>query len=478
MVDQLRTMTVSPPHSLEAERSLLAGVSFEPDCMPMVAQKITSEACFYAQPHRHIWKAMRLVVDRGAEINETSVRDALETAGHDLAQYHELDAAVCDIFDRVVMATEREEATAVVRKHAVQRRALSALAKVCDGISRKALDPEGVAEKLVRVNQGLARDETEEDPSHPKVVARKMLNQWERVLQGKGTQGYDTGIVPIDLVLDTGFQPGFNHVFGAYSGHGKTTVMSAVAAALAERHGAIVNFHPYEIGQIFQAARVIAAKHGKRHRTTLKEHRILWPDKVPPGIEKEYRAEMMDAIAWFKDSGIYIEEPGVIDVRFVEMRIRALRAEFPDRPLVLVIDYMQHLTQGDWSENKQDRISNGSSRLISLCKQTNTVLLQATQFTGGDFNNAPIAMPDPQDARHCKDIRDDADVFMSYLRPWPYDGKYAGRAILSKRKDRWGQPCAAAMQSDGQHNTFEMAGNVDWLGDVPNLQAPFVNEGA
>jgi len=476
MTDDLRTIKIDPPTNDDAERRVLTGVTFSPEEMPRVASKITSASVFWRQSHRYIWRALVAVSDAGGDINRTAVEDALDALGRDTSQMSGLGALLDEVFGGSVFPDELDAAATIVRRNAILRQTQRSLVDICHGISQRTHGPEEVSQAVTDISKRLATQDTDEDPAHPKVVSRKLLDRWERQLTGEETRGMDTGIIPIDRLLDTGWQPGFNYVLGAYSGHGKTTVMSAVAAALADRHDAIVDFHPYEIQQEYGAARVIAAHHGKRARTVLKEHRVLWPERVPNSVMEEYRAEMLDAIEWFKSSGIYIEEPGMIDVRFVEMRARALRAEFPDRPLVLCIDYMQKLYSGSWGESTQERISNASTRLIALAKEVEAVLIQATQFTGGNFTEPPVTMPDPQDARHTKDIRDDADVFLSYCRPWPYDGAKASRGILSKRKDRWGEPAAVAMDADGGLNTFEMAASPDWVREVPSVQAPIINQ--
>lgn len=475
-MSEFRNVRLDPPVNDEAEKRVLIGVTFTPAHMPKVAAKITSEECFWRQSHRHIWRAMSAVVGRDDELNRTNIEAALQERGVDHSQMGGCGSLLDEIYQGTVFEDELDDAATIVRRNAILRQTQRKLANICHGISQRTHGPEEVSQAITDVSKRIATNDTDIDPSHPKHVGRKLFRRWERQMNGEETRGMDTGILPIDCLLDTGWQPGFNYVIGAYSGHGKTTVMSAVAAALADRHGAIVNFHPYEIQQEYGAARVIAARHGLRDRTVLKEHRVLWPERVPPSLIEEFRAEMLEAIEWFKDSGIYIEEPGMLDVRFIEMRARALRAEFPDRPLVLCVDYMQKLYSGSWGESTQERISNASTRLISLAKEVDAVLIQATQFTGGNFVEPPVTMPDPQDARHCKDIRDDADVFLSYLRPWPYDKAHASRAILSKRKDRWGDPCAVAMHANGQHNTFEIADRPQWVRKVPSTQCPFINE--
>ena len=270
------------------------------------------------------------------------------------------------------------------------------------------------------------------------------------------------------------------HVIGAYSGHGKTTICGAIAGGLAYHHDAVVSWWNCEIRQEFQAIRVLTSLFSKdvAGQPAILEHWAMHPDRVPAGSRAKFHAQMVKAVSWFAESGIHIEPPGAINIRDVELTVESLRMDHPDRPLVVVVDYLQHMTlESDRRLSQGERVAECSRRLSGIAKSLDCIVIAASQFTETDYAaSPPIAMPKVAQTRDSKDVRNDADAFFAYHRPWHGAGHNQSLAILESGKDRWGVNGHVLMNANGGSNTFT-AYEGALPAAVPGLTTPRLNGG-
>src|SRR5580704_489299 len=69
-----------PPHSIEAEQSVLGGLMLDPAAWSKVSQLMNEES-FFRQDHRLIFRAMAEMQTRGSAIDAVTVADSLEQRG-------------------------------------------------------------------------------------------------------------------------------------------------------------------------------------------------------------------------------------------------------------------------------------------------------------------------------------------------------------------------------------------------------------
>jgi len=104
-------------------------------------------------------------------------------------------------------------------------------------------------------------------------------------------------------------------------------------------------------------------------------------------------------------------------------------------------------------------------------------VIAASQFTETDYAaSAPVAMPKVAQTRDSKDVRNDADAFFAYHRPWSGTDHHQGLAVLEIGKDRWGVNGHVLMAADGSSNTFSSY-DGGLPAAVPGLSSPRLNGG-
>ena len=464
----------TPPINDEAEAAVIGSVILDPRVYARVARQVKA-GDFYRPAHRRIWRAIGAVVSAGHDLDTLTIIDELERSG-------ELKAVggpkyVGELSHSMPSAANVQTYVDLVVEKSRLRQIIAGMEQlVGDCYQNQTTSAEAVARAGELVREVMRANGRRS--SDPKEVARRILDYQQSVLDGDTVAEYTCGIPIIDRL--TRWRVGQYHVIGAYSGHGKTTICGAIAGGLAYHHDAVVSWWNCEIRQEFQAIRVLTSLFSKdvAGQPAILEHWAMHPDRVPAGSRAKFHAQMVKAVSWFAESGIHIEPPGAINIRDVELTVESLRMDHPDRPLVVVVDYLQHMTlESDRRLSQGERVAECSRRLSGIAKSLDCIVIAASQFTETDYAaSPPIAMPKVAQTRDSKDVRNDADAFFAYHRPWHGAGHNQSLAILESGKDRWGVNGHVLMNANGGSNTFT-AYEGALPAAVPGLTTPRLNGG-
>jgi len=464
----------TPPINDDAEAAVLGATILDPRVYARVAKHV-SPADFWRESHRRIWRAISAAVADGHDLDALTIIDQL-------ARTDELEAVgghayVAKLSHSMPSAANIQSYVDILVEKSRLRQIITGLeCLVGDCYENRATSAEAVARAGDMVREVMrANGRRSSDPID---VAKRIFDYQQSVLAGETVAEYTCGIPIIDRL--TRWRVGQYHVIGAYSGHGKTTVCGAIAGGLAYHHNAVVSWWNCEIRQEFQALRVLTSlfSNNESGLPAIRENWAMHPDRVPAGSRDRFQAQMVKAVSWFAQSGIHIEPPGAINIRDVELTVESLRMDHPDRPLVVVVDYLQHMTlESDRRMSQGERVAECSRRLSHVAKRNDCIVIAASQFTETDYAaSAPIAMPKVAQTRDSKDVRNDADAFFAYHRPWSGADHHQGLAIFEIGKDRWGVNGHVLMDADGSSNTFS-ARYEGLPASVAGLNSPRLNGG-
>src|SRR5438094_7302862 len=125
-----------PPHSVEAEQSVLGALLLDNQALDRVADLITGED-FYRDDHRRIWRHISRLVEQNKPADVITVSESIETS-------EDKDktggpAYLGALAQNTPSALNIRRYAELVRERAVQRR----LAQVATGIAEDALNPGG-----------------------------------------------------------------------------------------------------------------------------------------------------------------------------------------------------------------------------------------------------------------------------------------------------------------------------------------------
>ena len=125
-----------PPHSIEAEQSVLGGLMLDNERWDDVAERVVSED-FYTRPHRHIFTEMARLQESGSPIDLITLAESLERQG-------QLDsvggfAYLAELSKNTPSAANISAYADIVRERAVVREMIS----VANEIAEAGFDPQG-----------------------------------------------------------------------------------------------------------------------------------------------------------------------------------------------------------------------------------------------------------------------------------------------------------------------------------------------
>jgi len=433
-----------PPHSIEAEQSVLGGLMLAEDAWDRVADRV-SEEDFYRREHRLLFRAIGELADR------EQPRDVV-TVSEWLAQRDELDsvgnlAYLGQLAQETPSAANITAYADIVRARSVLRQ----LIQVGNDIARAAYEPQG-------------RE------------SRELLDYAEQQVFAIADQGMrgQRGFRPIKSVLGdtinhldtlfnsdshiTGLATGFNEFDDLTSGLQRSDLIivagrpsmgkTAYAMNLAE-NVALTQQEPVAVFSMEMPAEQIATRMisslGRVEMQKLRSGRI--DDADWPRINSAVSLLVQQSKLFIDDT------PGLTPS---ELRARARRLKREHGLSLILIDYIQLMQVGGTVENRATEISEISRSLKGLAKELDVPVVVLSQLNRS-LEQRTDKRPVMSDLRESGAIEQDADVIVFIYRDEVYDedSPQKGTAEILVRKQRNGPTGTVRLTFLGQYTRFE-----------------------
>ncbi|MGH6611193.1 MAG: replicative DNA helicase, partial [Burkholderiaceae bacterium] len=348
-----------PPHSIEAEQSVLGGLLLDNTAWDRIADLIGTDD-FYRQDHQYIFGAISRLIDAGKPADSVTIFEALRNTGR--AEQAGGLVYLNSLAQNTPSAANIRRYAELVRERSVLRRLVTA----GDEIATSALNPAGrdtkqildeaetkvfqIAEEGARGRQGFI----EIQPLLTRVVER-IQELFERANPSDVT-GVPTGFVDLDSKT-SGFQPGDLIIIAGRPCMGKTSLALNIGEHVAIDQGMPVAVFSMEMGASQLALRMLSSV-GKLDQQRLRTGRLQdddWP-RLTTAIQKMHEAPL------------YIDETAALTV--IDLRARARRlARTCGRLGLIIIDYLQLMSASAEGENRATEISEISRGLKALAKE-------------------------------------------------------------------------------------------------------------
>ena len=224
-----------PPHSLEAEQSLIGGVLLDNQAWERIAD-IVSEGDFYRDDHRRIYRQITRLIDQGRPADVVTVFESLEKNGE--AEQAGGLAYLAEIANNTPSAANIRRYAEIVRERAILRK----LVAVGDEIAASALSPSGkdakalldeAEAKVFEIAEAGARNSSGFVSIQPilKQVVDRVQELYDRDNPSEVT-GVPTGLVDLDEKT-SGLQPSDMIIIAGRPAMGKTTFALNLAEHIA-----------------------------------------------------------------------------------------------------------------------------------------------------------------------------------------------------------------------------------------------------
>jgi len=432
-----------PPHSLQAEQSLLGGLLLDNRAWDEIAD-LVSETDFYRRDHRMIFNASRQLIERGDPCDVITLSEWLESQSqlNDTGGLAYLGTLAKD----TPSAANIRAYAKIVRENSVLRQ----LAEVGTEIANSAYFTEGQdsvalldkAEQLVfRIaEQGNARG-----PGFASIkdLLTKAVDRIDELFhQDNPLTGIATGFTDVDD-MTAGLQASDLIIVAGRPSMGKTTFAMNIAEHAAIKDGRAVAVFSMEMPGEQLAMRLMSSL-GRIDQTKVRTGKLDdddWP-------------RLTSAVSILSEAPLFIDDTPALSP--TELRARARRLKREHNLGLIVIDYLQLMQVPGNKENRTSEISEISRSLKALAKELKVPVIALSQLNRS-LEQRPNKRPVMSDLRESGAIEQDADVIMFIYRDEVYDedSPDKGTAEIIIGKQRNGPIGVRRLTFLGKHTRFE-----------------------
>ncbi|HEX2334207.1 MAG TPA: replicative DNA helicase [Burkholderiales bacterium] len=451
-----------PPHSVEAEQSLLGALLLDNQAFDRVAD-LVSAADFYRDDHRRIWRHIARLIEATRPADVVTVSESVEASeDKDKTGGASYLAALAQNTPSALNIRRYAE---LVRERAVQRR----LAQVATEIAETALAPTGkdvgqlldeaeskifqIAESGARKDQGLIGI----SPVLAKVFER--IDHLHSQDHPSDVTGVPSGFVDLDRKT-AGLQPGELIIVAGRPSMGKTALALNIAEHVALHPSVSL---PVAIFSMEMSASQLAMR-------ILSSMARVDQSKLRTGrLDNEEWANLTDAIGKLNEARIYVDETAALNALELRARARRMKREYGKLGLV-VVDYLQLMSATSQGENRATEISEVSRSLKALAKELDVPVIALSQLSRA-VEQRNDRRPLMSDLRESGAIEQDADLILFIYREEVYapeKEEARGRAEVIIGKQRNGPIGTIALTFMGQFTRFANALAFEGGGQWPN----------
>ncbi|MDR1709160.1 MAG: replicative DNA helicase [Candidatus Accumulibacter sp.] len=437
-----------PPHSVEAEQSLLGGLLLDNAAFDKIAD-IVGDGDFYRDDHRRIFRHVAKLLERGKPADAVTVAESLDLAGEagetgGLAYLGELAA-------NTPSASNIRRYAEIVRERSILRQLVTA----GDEIAGSAFNPLGrEARQLLDEAEAKVFAIAESGLRHQSGFQHinPLLEQAVDRIQAlhdrddpSDITGIPTGYHDLDA-RTSGLQPGDLLIVAGRPSMGKTSFALNIGEYVAIEAGLPVAVFSMEMGGAQLAMRMLSSV-GR-----------LDAQKVRTGrLNNDEWERLTFALGKMHGKPLYIDETPGLNPNELRGRARRLYRECGKLGLI-IIDYLQLMSSSHPSggENRATEISEISRSLKGLAKELEVPVMAVSQLNRS-LESRPNKRPIMSDLRESGAIEQDADVIMFIYRDEVYnpDTPDKGTAEIIIGKQRNGPIGMTRLTFLGEYTRFE-----------------------
>jgi replicative DNA helicase len=445
----------TPPHSIEAEQSILGGLLLDNSKWDVVGDKVIEDD-FYRQDHRLIYRVIARLANEGHPVD-------VVTVGEELERLNEIESAggmayLGDLVEKTPSATNVRAYAEIVHERAVLRRLIA----VSGEISDSAFNPQGrktaalldeAERKVFKISESRAGQEGGPQSVNP--VLTKTLERIDTLFNSTNTiTGVTTGFKDLDE-MTSGLQPSDLVIVAARPSMGKTAfAMNLVESVLIKGEKPVLVFS-MEMPADSILMRMISSL-GQINQTRVRSGKL----------EEDDWPRLTSAVSMLKDRPLYIDDTAGLSPAEVRSRSRRVAREIKQDFGMIMIDYLQLMQIPGMNEGRTAEISEISRSLKALAKELNCPVVALSQLNRS-LENRPDKRPMNSDLRESGAIEQDADVIMFIYRDEYYNDESPDKGIaeIIIGKQRNGPIGKVKLSFQGQFTKFNDLAHVDYGGD-------------
>lgn len=435
-----------PPHSLEAEQSVIGGLLLDNERWDTVSEHVMTQD-FYSRPHRLIFDGVKSILEAGKPLDLITLSEYLE-------QREQLEdvggfAYLADLAKNTPSAANINAYAEIVAERALVRNLIGVANEIADA----GYDPQGRnAEDLLDLAESKvfaiaeARTSENEGPKNVDSILERTLERIELLYKTPqdGVTGVNTGFTDLNKKT-AGLQGSDLIIVAARPSMGKTTfAMNLCENAAMEQDKPVLIFSlemPAE-----QIMMRILASLSRVDQTKIRTGQL----------DDEDWARISSTMGILMEKkNMYIDDSSGLTPTEVRSRARRIAREHGGLSLIMV-DYLQLMRVPALTDNRTLEIAEISRSLKALAKELNVPVVALSQLNRSLEQRAD-KRPVNSDLRESGSIEQDADLIMFIYRDEVYhpDSPLKGTAEIIIGKQRNGPIGSVRLTFQGHYSRFD-----------------------
>ncbi|HJX45771.1 MAG: replicative DNA helicase [Candidatus Nealsonbacteria bacterium RBG_13_37_56] len=406
-----------PPHSVDAEESVLGALLLDKDAVVAVAEFLHPED-FYDDRHKEIFSSCIELYEDRIPIDVLTVADRLKRKKF-LKKIGGV-SYLAELVSRVPTAAHVEHYGKIV-KDAATKRSLMAAASRLVGLS---MDDSLAADELLDKAEAEVFSLTQKHLSNTFTPIKSALAEsFDRLdelhKQAEGLRGVPTGFKDLDDTT-AGFQKSNLLILASRPGVGKTSLALNIAQNITVRYNRPVALFSLEMSKEELVDRLLVSQ----------ADIDAWKLKTGKLSEDDFTA-LSNAMGVLAEAPLYIDDTPALSI--LEMRTKARRLQVEVGIDLIIVDYLQ-LARSRQLENRVQEVSEITQGLKNLARELKVPVLAISQLSRA-VEQRGEKRPQLADLRESGSIEQDADVVM-FL--WREDEENSENIALEIAKHRNG----------------------------------------
>tara|TARA_B100001778_G_C18571335_1_gene622748 strand:+ start:59 stop:1543 length:1485 start_codon:yes stop_codon:yes gene_type:complete len=418
------------PQAIELEQAVLGALMIDNESLSDAIDSLREEY-FYKSEHQKIFRAIINLFNHTQPVDILTVSEELKRMG-EIKSVGGL-AYVSELTNNIASSSNTEFHARIIAEKFIKRSLISISNNIIGDAFNDSVDIfdllNTAEEKLFTVTEGTLRKSYDKMST----LIKGALENIE-ILRNKedGLSGVPSGFSYLDRIT-SGFQKSDLIICAARPGMGKTAFALTMTRNIAIDHNAAIGFFSLEMSAEQLVNRLIASEAelaaGKLRRGDLANHEMI---------------QLHEKIKHLSDAPIYIDDTPALTI--FELRAKARRLVKNHSVKIIIIDYLQLMSAGGNSGNREQEISTISRSLKGIAKELKIPVIALSQVNRGVESRTGIGSKRPvlSDLRESGAIEQDADIVTFIYRPEYYkiyewdngdDSRGQGEIIIAKHRN-------------------------------------------
>lgn len=407
-----------PPHSAEAEESVIGALLLDRDAIIVVAEFLMPFH-FYDDRHKEIFECILELYEERVPIDVLTVAERLKK--RKVLKKVGGASLLAELANKVPTAAHVEHYGRIVKDHSVKRSLMTAASRLIDFSLDEGLSAAELLDKAESEVFSLTQAHIRKAFAPVREALAESFDRLDELhKQAEGLRGVPTGFKDLDDAL-AGMQKSNLLILASRPGVGKTSLALNIAQNVAVKFKRPVGFFSLEMSKEELVDRLLVAQ----------ADIDAWRLKTGKLSEDDF-TKLSNAMGELAEAPLYIDDTPALSI--LEMRTKARRLQVEHGVDFIVVDYLQ-LARSRQLENRVQEVSEISQGLKNLARELKIPVLALSQLSRAVEQRGGQKKPQLADLRESGSIEQDADVVMFI---WREDEEKLENIVLDISKHRNG----------------------------------------